>query len=180
MRPRTKDWRRRFERVEQRSFRAAVLAARRTRRGIARLASPSGRRRPNAVTCSPFVPTGRTAAAAPNASRSATHGFTSAVPHVRSRRLLRRFEEQARDEALSRDQPPDHHLARTRRGLELVLYRRTRHGDRVSDCVALGNLGMVYDGRARFVKLAITSRLRRSSPANWAIGTPYCAPCPSG
>src|SRR5712691_583779 len=59
-------------------------------------------------------------------------GASAAVPHLRARRLLRRIEEQARHQALSRDEAPDHHLARTGRELELVLRRRARHGAEMS------------------------------------------------
>src|SRR5207237_404166 len=50
------------------------------------------------------------------------------VPRLRPRRLLRRLEEQARDQALPLDEAPDHHVARAGRGLELVLRRRSDDG----------------------------------------------------
>src|SRR5579862_4334655 len=59
-------------------------------------------------------------------------GASAALPDLRACRLLRRFEEQARDQALPRHQASHHHLAGARRGLELVLRRRTRHGAGVS------------------------------------------------
>src|SRR5215470_5385991 len=59
-------------------------------------------------------------------------GAPSAVPHLRACRLLRRFEEQARHQTFPLQPSPDRDLARTRRGLELVLRRRDRDGARVS------------------------------------------------
>src|SRR5437016_10235417 len=59
-------------------------------------------------------------------------GASAAVPHLWARRLLRRVEEQARHQAPSRDEASDHHIARTGRELELVLYRRARHGAEMS------------------------------------------------
>ena len=47
--------------------------------------------------------------------------------------LLRRLEEQARDQAFRFDAPSDHHLARAGRELELVLHRRARHGAWMTD-----------------------------------------------
>src|SRR3954470_17151069 len=55
-------------------------------------------------------------------------GASAAVPHLWQRRLLRRLEEQARDEALPFHQPSDRHIDRARRGLELVLHRRGGDG----------------------------------------------------
>src|SRR5262249_50828909 len=57
---------------------------------------------------------------------------SSAVPHLRPCRLLRRFEEQARDQAFPLQPSPDRDLARPRRVLELVLCRRGGDGTRMS------------------------------------------------
>src|SRR5712672_3302511 len=59
-------------------------------------------------------------------------GASSPVPRVRARRLLRRFEEQARKQAFQEDRASDHDLPRTGGELELVLCRRARHGARMS------------------------------------------------
>src|SRR5216684_227548 len=59
-------------------------------------------------------------------------GASSPVPGVRARRLLRRFEEQARHQAFQEDRASDHDLPRAGRELELVLCRRARHGARMS------------------------------------------------
>src|SRR3954468_13358031 len=59
-------------------------------------------------------------------------GAPASLPYVRPCRLLRRLEEQARDEALPLNQAPDHHFARARRRLELVLSRRGGSGNRMS------------------------------------------------
>jgi hypothetical protein len=48
----------------------------------------------------------------------------AAVPHLRSRRLLRLLAEQARQQACGRDRPPDRALVRAGGGLVLVLPRR--------------------------------------------------------
>src|SRR5258705_10466677 len=58
-------------------------------------------------------------------------GASSPVPGVRTRRLLRRFEEQARKQAFQEDRASDHDLPRAGGELELVLCRRTRHGARM-------------------------------------------------
>src|SRR5881275_671723 len=60
-------------------------------------------------------------------------GTPAPVPHLRPYRLLRRLEEQARDEALPLNQSPDHHFARARRRLELVLCRRGGARARMSE-----------------------------------------------
>src|SRR5436190_6382551 len=60
-------------------------------------------------------------------------GAPASLPYVRPCRLLRRLEEQARDEALPLNQAPDHHFARARRRLELVLCRRGGAGARMSE-----------------------------------------------
>src|SRR6266853_4899261 len=59
-------------------------------------------------------------------------GASAPVPRVRTRRLLRRFEEQARKQAFQKDRASDHDLPRAGRELELVLCRRARHGARMS------------------------------------------------
>src|SRR2546422_4291263 len=51
-------------------------------------------------------------------------GASSPLPGVRARRLLRRLEEQARDQAFQEDRASYHHLARAGGGLELVLRDR--------------------------------------------------------
>src|SRR5580692_4604715 len=53
-------------------------------------------------------------------------GSSAIVPRVRSRRLLRFFQEQACDQALSSSQASHHSVVRVRRGLALVLRRRGR------------------------------------------------------
>src|ERR1700676_278038 len=50
-------------------------------------------------------------------------GTSQTVPHLWPWRLLRRLEEQARDQAFSLEPAPDHHVDRARRELELVLHR---------------------------------------------------------
>src|ERR1700692_1968244 len=55
-------------------------------------------------------------------------GALAPVRGVRARRLLRLLAEQARDEALSRDQASRHRLARARRGLEVLLRARSGVG----------------------------------------------------
>ena len=50
-------------------------------------------------------------------------GASADVRGVRPRRVLRFLNQQARDQTLSRNEPPDHHLARTRRALEVLLHR---------------------------------------------------------
>src|SRR5688572_2551799 len=63
-------------------------------------------------------------------------GPPPALSHLRPRRLLRLVEEQARDEALSRDETPDRQVVRARRGLALVLRRRDLPGARVVTAAA--------------------------------------------
>src|SRR5882724_12723461 len=59
-------------------------------------------------------------------------GAPPPLPGVRARRLLRRFEEQARQQAFQEDRASDHDLPRAGGELELVLCRRARHGARMS------------------------------------------------
>src|SRR5712671_3755524 len=59
-------------------------------------------------------------------------GASSPVPGVRARRLLRRFEEQARHQAFQEDRASNHDFPRAGGELELVLCRRARHGARMS------------------------------------------------
>src|SRR5258707_5657962 len=59
-------------------------------------------------------------------------GAPSPLPGVRARRLLRRFEEQARQQAFQEDRASDHDLPRAGGELELVLCRRARHGTLMS------------------------------------------------
>jgi hypothetical protein len=54
-------------------------------------------------------------------------GTPAAVHGVRSRRLLRQFEEQARPSALPRDEALNHPVVRTRRELDVVLRGRPVH-----------------------------------------------------
>src|SRR3954466_11251563 len=55
-------------------------------------------------------------------------GPSAALHVVRPRRLLRRFAEQARDEALPQVAAPHHPIVRARRGLGLLLSRRADGG----------------------------------------------------
>src|SRR3954452_5400946 len=55
-------------------------------------------------------------------------GRSAALHVMRSRRLLRRFAEQARDEALPQVAAPHHPIVRARRGLGLLLSRRADGG----------------------------------------------------
>src|SRR3977135_3129195 len=59
-------------------------------------------------------------------------GASSPLPGMRARRLLRRFEEQARHQAFQEDRASDHDFPRAGGEVELVLYRRARHGTRMS------------------------------------------------
>src|SRR5258706_5586788 len=58
-------------------------------------------------------------------------GALASLSHVRARRLLRRLEEQARDDAFSEGQAPHRPVVRAGRNLALVLHRRGR-------CLAFG------------------------------------------
>src|ERR1700756_4811902 len=63
-------------------------------------------------------------------------GGSAPVPDLRPRRMLRRIEEQACHQAFPFDPASDHHLARTRGGLELVLHRRGPVGASMSESAA--------------------------------------------
>ena len=60
------------------------------------------------------------------------------VPHLRPCRLLRQLTQQARHQAFSRHEAPDHHQRRARRRLGLVLSRRdhVRVDDRLPEIAA--------------------------------------------
>src|SRR6266567_1397452 len=79
-------------------------------------------------------------------------GAPSPVPDLRACGVLRRFEEQARHEALPLDPASDSDLARTRRGLELVLRRRARHRAR-----------MKWRSRAHYPRETLRTPDRRAS-----------------
>src|SRR5882724_10002989 len=73
------------------------------------------------------------------------------VPHLRSRRLLRRLAEQAREEAFSRDRPSHHRRLRSPRRMGMVLrgrggVRPHRPGDAAAraDPAILLNIGTGY------------------------------------
>src|SRR3954468_12493761 len=75
-------------------------------------------------------------------------GPSAALHVVRSRRLLRRFAEQARDEALPQVAAPHHPLVRARRGLDLLLSRRADGGQSPGAPRRGGGAPLLRAGRA--------------------------------
>src|SRR5215471_12930063 len=88
-------------------------------------------------------------------------GSSAPLPDLRARRLLRRFQEQARDQAFPRDEAPDHELARARRRLELVLRRRDRDAVEMSGPAALSKGEDSAGARTDFALRSAAARLSR-------------------
>src|SRR5215218_3333753 len=98
------------------------------------------------------------------------------VHDLRQDRLLRLIAEPSRDRACGPERPPDHSLGRARRGLELVLHRRSRL--RVLTAVSRGSSRCLPTRRFRLSCSSLcldvddrpqsaSSRKTCTSAANW-------------
>lgn len=130
--------------------------------------------------CTMFCRTPRRAAK--SVSSPGMNGSTPALSRVRPRRMLRRFSQPPRHQALSQNQASDHAELRTRRGLGLVLRRSSRLRASTNPA-ALRSFSLSHDSRLQSALQRLKQRLgavRQNAPyaaaasaasaACWAFG----------